>query len=209
MPWLLTSVPLAADGRNDPIDEHDDWARRDRGHPAFSPLVEQAANFAEYAHRFQKWGLTNRPYSDHLAEVASIVASAGLRDEAVAAAWLHDVIALCGVDASTLGELFGSDVALLATEVTDSPLDSGPRRFRKETDRERMAVASGEAQTIKAAEMISEIQAVVVHNPQGLADVYARECRDMIGVLFFADHRVLATAIDAVERAEQVLPLAS
>lgn len=74
--------------------------------------VEIARRIAEQAHReqFDKAGL---PYIEHPRRVAGRVAQVDGRPEAVAAAWLHDVVEDCGVGLDDL-RAHGLDEAVLA-----------------------------------------------------------------------------------------------
>jgi len=54
-------------------------------------LIFGARGFARQAHMAQARHCTGEPYFVHLEEVANRVERAGLSDEAIAAAWLHDV----------------------------------------------------------------------------------------------------------------------
>ena len=57
-------------------------------------LVFKAREFAREAHRSQLRKYTGEPYFVHLEEVAGLVERAGLSNDAVAAAWLHDEVPL-------------------------------------------------------------------------------------------------------------------
>jgi hypothetical protein len=80
-------------------------------------LVARARSLAICVHRGQsEWG--GNPFVDHPARVAKLVASAGMRPEVIAAAWLHD-----GVEDTTLsmGEitmLCGDEVAGIVAVLT-------------------------------------------------------------------------------------------
>jgi (p)ppGpp synthase/HD superfamily hydrolase len=73
-------------------------------------LVDQARAFAIEAHGDQRYG--DRPYADHLGDVARIVAEFGGSDEQIAAAWLHDTLEDCPtVRYPDLLKQFGRDVS--------------------------------------------------------------------------------------------------
>src|SRR5262245_5507236 len=118
-------------------------------------IVARARAMATRAHAKQVRKYTAEPYIVHPEEVARIVAEAGLPPAVVAAAWLHDVIEDCGVTADEIAAEVSPEVARLVLEVTDvsKPTD-GTRAVRKRLDRDHLATASPEGQSIKLADLI-------------------------------------------------------
>jgi GTP pyrophosphokinase len=80
-------------------------------------IVAEAAAFARRAHEGQR-RLSGEPYVAHAEAVAEAVASLGL-DEAVAAAYLHDVVEETDVGAAELERRFSADVRQLVEAVTN------------------------------------------------------------------------------------------
>jgi hypothetical protein len=82
-----------------------------------SSLIERAAALAEAAHSGQvdKAGV---PYIGHPARVAALVATRGGSDEAIAAAWLHDVVEDTTVILASIRYGFGDTVADLVDALT-------------------------------------------------------------------------------------------
>lgn len=130
-------------------------------------LVERAARFAILAHSGQKRKYTGEPYLVHLEEVADLVDRAGVRDEVVAAAWLHDVLEDTTVDVLELTREFGLDIASMVSMLTDTVARPGVNRAaRKALDRERLAQATPEVHTIKLADLVSNTKSIVGHDPK-------------------------------------------
>lgn len=78
---------------------------------------------------------------------------------------------------------FGAAVAALVIEVTDvSRPSDGNRAARKAKDRDHLAKASPDAQTIKLADLISNTQSIVEHDP-AFARVYLAEKEALLDVL--------------------------
>jgi (p)ppGpp synthase/HD superfamily hydrolase len=97
-------------------------------------LVERARAFAIDAHRRidQLRKYSQQPYSDHLASVASIVASVSEDQEMIAAAWLHDVVEDTPATLYDVETAFGKVVALLVENLPDvSKPSDGNRAARK------------------------------------------------------------------------------
>jgi (p)ppGpp synthase/HD superfamily hydrolase len=157
-------------------------------------------NFARLAHADQRRKYTNAPYTDHLAEVAGIVATLprvyyhpqAMQDEMVAAAWLHDVIEDQGVTAEELSHTFGPIVAGGVLLLSDLETE-GNRATRKAAARDRLAEAPSWIQSIKVADMISNTASIVQHDP-GFARVYLEEKRLLLDVLTGAHPALLAIA---------------
>jgi (p)ppGpp synthase/HD superfamily hydrolase len=85
---------------------------------------------------------------------------------------------------------FGACIARLVRELTAiSTPDDGDRATRKALDRTHAAQASAAAQTIKAADLISNLRTVEARDPQ-FAAVYMREKRLLLEVLTRADERL-------------------
>src|SRR5215213_10166794 len=113
-------------------------------------LVARAKAMATRAHAGQRRKYTGEPYIVHPEAVARLVADAGLPAAAIAAAWLHDVVEDCNVTADEIAEQISPEVARLVVELTDvSRPEHGIRRIRKAMDREHLARASPEGQSIK------------------------------------------------------------
>ena len=154
----------------------------------------QAMMFASEVHAAQRRKYTNNPYTDHLAEVAGIVATVAPPDFAdmmVSVAWLHDCVEDQGVNVAALRAAFGGCVADGVRLLSD--LEKGNRAERKAMSRDRLANAPGWVQTIKCADLISNTSSIVMHDPK-FAAVYLEEKRLLLARLTDADQRLLALA---------------
>ena len=148
-------------------------------------LISRADAFAAEAHASidQRRKYTGDPYIVHPRRVAQTVKDTGARDEVIAAALLHDVVEDTPVTLEEIRTEFGKDVAALVEMVTDvsRPAD-GNRRLRKAMDRDHLALASAEGQTIKLADLIDNTASITQYDP-GFAKVYMREKVELLGVL--------------------------
>jgi guanosine-3',5'-bis(diphosphate) 3'-pyrophosphohydrolase len=142
-------------------------------------------------HKDQKRKYTGNPYSDHLAEVAGIVSTVLNDEKAIAVAWLHDCVEDQGVSLDFIDEVFGFDVAVGVSGLSD--MEQGNRAERKAASRARLAACSGWIQTIKCADLISNTSSIVMHDPK-FAVVYLEEKRLLLEVLTKADPRLLSMA---------------
>jgi guanosine-3',5'-bis(diphosphate) 3'-pyrophosphohydrolase len=159
-----------------------------------SALSFEAMMFAREVHADQRRKYTDAPYSDHLAEVAGIVATVApddMLDTMVAVAWLHDCVEDQGVELADLFRRFGSTVALGVEALSD--LETGNRATRKAASRERLAASPGWVQTIKCADLISNTSSIVQHDPK-FAETYLAEKRALLDVMALADERLIAVA---------------
>jgi guanosine-3',5'-bis(diphosphate) 3'-pyrophosphohydrolase len=154
----------------------------------------QAMMFAREVHAAQRRKYTNNPYTDHLAEVAGIVATVAPPDFAdmmVSVAWLHDCVEDQGVTVPSLRAAFGDVVADGVRLLSD--MEKGNRAERKAMSRDRLGNAPGWVQTIKCADLISNTSSIVMHDP-AFARVYLEEKRLLLERLTDADQRLLALA---------------
>lgn len=151
--------------------------------------------FAREMHKDQSRKYTGNPYSDHLAEVAGIVATVapfGSMSLMISVAWLHDVVEDCGVSEQDISKRFGPEVAQGVLALSD--METGTRAERKALSRARLSVADGWIQTIKCADLISNTSSIVMHDPK-FSKVYLGEKRQLLDVLTRADRRLHNLAV--------------
>jgi guanosine-3',5'-bis(diphosphate) 3'-pyrophosphohydrolase len=129
-------------------------------------LVSEAAELAARRHSGQqRKGDENEPYINHLAEVASLLASVtdGEDAELVAAGWLHDTIEDTDTSHDELAQRFGARVAGLVEEVTDDMTQAKNERRRLQViDAPKKSPG---AKLIKIADKISNIRARIFFEP--------------------------------------------
>lgn len=159
-------------------------------------IAFEAMMFAMEAHKNQKRKYTNNPYSDHLAEVAGIVATIDNNPISISIAWLHDCIEDCGLTEQALIDKFGYDIALGVRDLSD--LEVGNRNTRKKLSRERLRNCYPFIQTIKVADLISNTSSIIQHDPK-FAKVYLEEMRLLLDVLTNADERLVKVARNICE----------
>lgn len=163
-----------------------------------SNIAYEAMLFAREKHRNQTRKYTGEPYENHLAEVAGIVATVELSPDAIATAWLHDVVEDCGVSLAELEQMFGVIVADGVMMLSD--IEQGNRQARKAASRARLSGAHGWVQTIKCADIISNTKSIVKHDPK-FACVYLNEARFLLSALKDADIRLWTLACKQLEEA--------
>jgi (p)ppGpp synthase/HD superfamily hydrolase len=163
-------------------------------------LAFRAMQFAREVHKDQKRKYTNEPYFGHLAEVAGIVAAAGITDGywpqvtplmGIAVAWLHDCVEDQGVSRRQLVSRFGEEVANGVLLLSD--METGSRAERKAASRSRLAAAESWIQSIKCADLISNTKSIVMFDPK-FAVTYLEEKRLLLDVMIKADPRLLEIA---------------
>lgn len=167
-------------------------------------LSRKALLFAIRAHASinHRREYTNDPYVVHPIAVAQIVRDAGGTDEMIAAAYLHDVVEDTPVAIEDVVAEFGSEIAILVSEVTDiSQPSDGDRATRKMLDRFHLADASPEGQTIKLADIIDNSMSIAHHDPK-FAKVYMPEKRALLGVLTRGNADLRSWAMEIVARWE-------
>src|SRR5581483_1146900 len=129
-------------------------------------LVSEAAELAARRHSGQqRKGHEDEPYINHLAEVASLLATVtdGEDAELVAAGWLHDTIEDTDTSHDELAQRFGTRVADIVEEVTDDmTLAKSERRRRQVIEAPNKSPG---AKLIKIADKISNIRARIFFEP--------------------------------------------
>lgn len=164
-----------------------------------SDQVQRAARFAAQAHGGQKRKYTGEPYIRHPEAVATIVSTVTSDPEVLAAAWLHDVVEDTHVSLAEIHALFGDRIAQLVSDLTDVSVPSdGNRAIRKALDRDHLAQASPEAQTIKYADLIDNTRSIVTHDP-AFARLYLREKAALLAVMDRGDPRLRKQAMRLCE----------
>jgi (p)ppGpp synthase/HD superfamily hydrolase len=153
-------------------------------------LIARATLFADQAHDGQLRKFTGLPYISHPMEVMQIVRGVCNDDDVLAAAVLHDVIEDCGVTYTDLMLEFNENIAHLVYQVTNAANDEdGDRIVRAYINRNVMANASDDAQTLKLADIISNLSGIdlALECDPAWAKMYLEEKVDMINVLTRGD----------------------
>ena len=150
----------------------------------FTAKTARAFAFADRAHWGQTRKYTEDPYIVHPIEVVSLIRQVqGHTEDMICAAYLHDVVEDTSWSISAIQKRFGDVVAAYVEALTDPPKVPGVNRAtRKHLERQRLAAAPPEVQTIKLADLISNTQFIVEHDPD-FAKVYLREKRDLLAVM--------------------------
>lgn len=141
---------------------------------------------------------SGEPYIVHPISVAAIVSSVKHTEEMVASALLHDVVEDTTVTLEEIEVWFGERVCELVYWLTDvSRPEDGNRKARKDKDRDHIAMAPAEAQTIKLADVIHNTYDIVENDP-GFARTYLKEMVKLLKVLVHGDLTLYAQACEAV-----------
>jgi (p)ppGpp synthase/HD superfamily hydrolase len=117
-------------------------------------LILRAARFACERHAGQNKPRQKRPVIDHCLEVAQLISEAGLSQEAVAAAILHDTVEKTETAHHELEAQFGAQVRTLVEAVSDVPWETDAAA------KQRLRIAPADAQSIKCADIVSNLEAL-------------------------------------------------
>lgn len=168
-------------------------------------IVEKARVFATAAHtsigQLRKY--TGEPYIEHPKAVVEIVKGVPHTPGMLAAAWLHDTVEDTCITLEMIQLEFGDNIAAMVSMLTDVSQDSdGPRWVRKNKDRDHIAQASPEAQTIKLADLIDNSGSICARDPN-FAKTYIREKAQLLEVLQKGDPALWAWASEIVRAYSQ------
>jgi (p)ppGpp synthase/HD superfamily hydrolase len=156
-------------------------------------VLLRAARFACARHIGQGKARQGRPVIDHVLEVAQIVSEAGLGIVATAAAILHDTLEKTETAGHELEAEFGPRIRELVEAVTDLPWDT------RDSVRARLQAAPDDAQSIKCADIASNLEALARAKALTVKDI--NEKAATVAVLSRANP-------DLLRRAQQVLATA-
>lgn len=135
------------------------------------------AQVVGYAHAEAKQvrKFSGEPYLVHPLEVALLMVEVGGSLALVKAALGHDALADKAMTEEQLLSLIGADAVQLVKEVTEvSRPEDGDRKARKALDREHLAAASEEGQTLCLGDMASNTKDIAERDPK-FAGVYLPE----------------------------------
>jgi len=169
--------------------------------------ISKAVVFASEAHADQRRKYTDESYIVHPIEVMGILAAHGVTDDNVlAAALLHDVLEDTDSTWQMMLEVgINNTVVNLVLEVTDvSKPEDGNRATRKAIDRDFLANASPNGQSIKLADLISNTSNIVEHDP-GFAKVYLEEKAKLLDVMVNGEASLYARARSLLEACQEHL----
>lgn len=156
--------------------------------------ILHAMHCATEAHKEQRRRYTNEPYIVHPFAVAGLVTAIGGTSTMIQAAFLHDVVEDTDTDNADIETHFGVEVANLVWWVTNKSKPSdGNRAERRKIDRNHIAAAPAEAQTIKLADIIDNTRSIGALDSK-FADTYMLEKFRMLKILTEGDKSLHAIA---------------
>lgn len=148
-------------------------------------MIDRAKQLATERHEGQfRKGAEKLPYIVHCEEVAGLVERHGGNEDAIAAAWLHDVIEDTKTTLEEVEALFGGAVASIVDEVTDDP-DHSKEDARAEQIRSA-PFKSVSAALVKAADQTSNMNSIVSTPPYWSRErrlAYVRKARAVVSGL--------------------------
>ena len=122
-----------------------------------SELLAAAYELAHDAHSGQQRKDNGAPYLTHPLRVAELVREAGMGDDVVAAALLHDVVEDSEISTAEIARRFGVAVAEIVSVLTeDERIEDYTER--KAEDRERVEVAGPDATAVYAADKLANLR---------------------------------------------------
>jgi len=170
-------------------------------------LIDSAVIFAASAHSGQRRKYDGLPYITHPIEVMATVHRYGGTAEMAAAAVLHDVVEDTPVTLDDIQAQFGVTVENYVRGLTDQFTSEAyphmSRAARKQAEADRLGSECAEVQTIKYADLISNIASIISHDP-GFARIYLVEKQRVMELMLDGHQglRHLAMAMLAIAQTE-------
>ena len=130
-------------------------------------VIQKAKDLALEKHKdLCRPNASAQPLTEHLGEVAAMVEKCGLSDNAIAAAWLHDIVEDTGVTFEDIDKIFGADVLRMIEGLTDpTPFIDMPLEQRKQAQADRLCDKDDDIKIIKICDQISNTQSVLYDPP--------------------------------------------
>lgn len=154
-------------------------------------LLEQVTRFAASAHGSQRRKFIDEPYIAHPIRVMALCKEYTSDEAVLAAALLHDVLEDTPVSKEEIHQFLSAlmdasstkRTVQLVDELTDRFIKASypqwNRRVRKSKEANRLAAASGDAQTIKYADIIDN-SAEFASQETDFTEVFLRECNALL-----------------------------
>jgi (p)ppGpp synthase/HD superfamily hydrolase len=173
-------------------------------------VLERIRAFAAAAHDDQRRKYTNELYIGHLVRVMETVQQYTKEIPVLAAALLHDVLEDTPVTARDLQKFLGDTLPQadadrthkIVVELTDVFVKKDypmlNRRTRRQRESERLALTSGDAHTIKYADIIDNV-VDILRNDTDFALVYIRECKHLLPMINKGNAALYARAAKTVD----------
>ena len=144
-------------------------------------IVLKARDLAMKAHEGQTIKGSNIPYVVHCAQVAGIIQATIDSNIMIAAAWLHDAVEDTSLTLKDISEQTHEKVAEYVHKLTDQATE-GNRTKRKLAERQRLGKECFAVQTIKLADIISNLTYAETLE-SSFRSIYIKEKRALITVL--------------------------
>jgi (p)ppGpp synthase/HD superfamily hydrolase len=173
-----------------------------------SPEIDKALKFAIEKHSGQVRKYTGEPYVTHPVDVACMVLCVGGDLADIIIALLHDVVEDCDCTLDEIESHFGMNVRLGVADLTEDFPGAKNRAERKELYRRQLAAAPSGIQTIKLADLISNVPSIVEHDPS-FARVYLREKQALFDEMTKANWQIRQIAKVILADAEEKLGVAT
>lgn len=143
-----------------------------------------------------------RQYSDDIAVLAAALMHDVLEDTPTTKEEMREFLL------SIMDEATADRAVDLVVELTDVYVKANypkmNRRTRKAKERDRIATTSADSQTIKYADIIDNCKEIVREDPD-FADVFLRECQQLLQRMDTGNTKLKQIAIDTVEQGRALL----
>lgn len=173
-----------------------------------NPEIERALKFAFEKHDGQVRKYTGEPYIVHPVDVACMVLCVGGDVADIIISLFHDLVEDKRCTLAEIEDAFGEMIMLGVADMTEDFPNAKNRAERKRLYKAQLSAAPASIQTIKIADLISNVPSIVEHDPS-FARVYLKEKQALFDELVKANWQIRQIAKVVLADAEEKLGVAT
>ncbi len=170
--------------------------------------LQTALEFATKHHAGQPRKYTEDPYIVHPVAVMETLKALNFHEDVLCASLLHDVVEDTSVKIQEIEELFGPVISRMVDDLTDvytsEKFPKINRKLRKKLECYRILKISGNAKSIKLADLIDNTKSILEYDTK-FAKTYLEEKEELLYVLEGGHQALMDMAVKSLREAKNIL----